>query len=381
MLKTYPFGKLLRFIYKMSIEKAIDIMEPQATLTDEQLAQIEADADLREACLDVMIMQGVLAEQKKHTATTRRLHQQHPHRFATMGRRLGWGILVAALFAGAVFLLWPARQSADAERASLNSLAGDITVTNAKGQSVALNVAKADDAADAIYKVEAQSQTAGSATAEASASQPMESVTIPIGHSLLVCLSDGSRVFLHPGSRLVYPVVFPSDSREVTLTGEAYFCVTHDQKRPFTVHTSQGVVRDYGTEFNVSTNENLTEVVLIAGSVGVSCDHHAEQLLQPGQMATLDAQYAMPTIRSVDTDPYTAWRDGYFYFNEQTLGDIITQLACSYNLTVECHNTDLLHLRLRYIIPRSSTAAYAIEILDRLQKGHISLEGNRIVIR
>ena len=39
----------------MSIEKAIDIMEPQATLTDEQLAQIEADADLREACLDVMV--------------------------------------------------------------------------------------------------------------------------------------------------------------------------------------------------------------------------------------------------------------------------------------------------------------------------------------
>jgi hypothetical protein len=38
-------------------------------------------------------------------------------------------------------------------------------------------------------------------------------------------------------------------------------------------------------------------------------------------------------------------------------------------------------LRLRYIIPRSSTAAYTIEILDRLQKGHISLEGNRIVIR
>jgi hypothetical protein len=75
MLKTYPFGKLLRFIYKMSIEKAIDIMEPQATLTDEQLAQIEADADLREACLDVMIMQGVMAEQKKHTATTRRFHR------------------------------------------------------------------------------------------------------------------------------------------------------------------------------------------------------------------------------------------------------------------------------------------------------------------
>ena len=389
----------------MNIEKTIDIMEPGAVLTDEQLAQIQADADLREACQDIMILQGQLAPQpdtevalehfieKHHPAdvpSVVTLSQPHSENTRPLASRLKWVALAAALFAGALFLLWPARHSTEesllaqqAELAEKTTIEGvpdgfGVTVTTADGKQQQITGEKPDDAADEVVDVIGSSSRKRHVVGQIMAGT--STLTVPYGHSVLVNLSDGTRVYLRPGSSLIYPDEFIDDSRIVSLKGEAYFCVARDA-RPFIVGTQHGIIRDYGTDFNICAESNKTEVVLVEGSVGVMGKKVAEHLLHPGQKATLDASTPLLNIEEVDTDPYTAWRDGYFYFNEQTIGDIITQLAYSYNLTIECHNTDLLRLRLRYIIPRNSTAAYAIEILDRLQSGHISLEGNRIVVK
>lgn len=344
------------------IEEAINIMEPDAELTDEQLRMVENDAELRDACLDIMMLRGILAEDKKKSRILR-----HP--------AVKWIVAAAALFAGAFFLIQLNQRDSAVWQESQSLLSNVITITTPDGQRQELTVEKADDEADAVYTIPTDEKAVSHTDHSA------ETITIPYGHTLQIVLSDGTRVYMHPGSRLVYPERFIGSDRKVTLSGEAYFCVAHNPERPFTVHTEHGDVRDYGTEFNVSAEADKTEVVLVEGSVSVTPVGNEEHFLQPGQMATMDTQYPLPIVESVDTDPYTAWRDGYFYFNEQTLDDIITQLASSYNLTVECHNPDLLRLRLRYIIPRNSTAAYAVEILDRLQSGHISLEGNRIVIK
>ena len=202
---------------------------------------------------------------------------------------------------------------------------------------------------------------------------------IPLGSSMQLTLGDGTRVYMHPGARLVYPECFVGHERRVILTGEAYFCVTHDASCPFVVSTPQGDVCDYGTEFNVNASERQTEVVLVEGSVGVTSHSGQEYLLKPGQKLSMDA--ARWTVENTDTDPFLAWRDGYFYYDQQMLGDIVKQLVAFYNLKLECYNQDLLSLRLRYIVPRNSTPQYAVEILNRLQKGHIFLEGNSIIVK
>ncbi|MCR5131663.1 MAG: FecR domain-containing protein [Prevotella sp.] len=375
-------------------DEILNIMQPESPITDEQLAMIDSNADLREACEDVMMLQGMLAEKPDTEAALQRFHEKHRK---SSRRWLYWSAasVVAALFAGALFLLWTSHHSAEeavlAQQSSVASKSSDeaildgssVTLTAADGEQQAITVEKSKDAADEVINVVESQLTLSNSNKNAGAnSNPLTSaIVVPYGHSVLVHLSDGTRVYLRPGSKLIYPDKFIGDYRVVSLKGEAYFCVAHNPERPFVVGTPQGIVQDYGTEFNVTTEGDKTQVVLVEGSVGVKPTNHHEQLLQPGQMATFDANHPTPVIEKVDTDPYTAWRDGYFYFNEQTLGDIITQLACSYNLKVECHNTDILRLRLRYIIPRSSTAAYAVEILNRLQTGHIQLQGDRIVIR
>ncbi|MDR0699370.1 MAG: FecR family protein, partial [Tannerella sp.] len=60
---------------------------------------------------------------------------------------------------------------------------------------------------------------------------------VPAGQRAELTLSDGTCVWLNAQSRFVYPAVFEKGKREVTLDGEGYFDVAHDEAQPFTVKT------------------------------------------------------------------------------------------------------------------------------------------------
>jgi transmembrane sensor len=66
-----------------------------------------------------------------------------------------------------------------------------------------------------------------------------------------VVLPDGSEVALSPKSSLTYPSVFADSSREVTLTGEAFFTIVKNPAHPFLVYADQIVTRVLGTSFRV----------------------------------------------------------------------------------------------------------------------------------
>ena len=61
-------------------------------------------------------------------------------------------------------------------------------------------------------------------------------LTNPRGSTVVsLSLSDGTRVWLNAGSSITYPTAFNAFSRDVEVTGEAYFEVTKNPHRPFTV--------------------------------------------------------------------------------------------------------------------------------------------------
>lgn len=85
-----------------------------------------------------------------------------------------------------------------------------------------------------------------------------------------IVLPDGSRVSLAVGSHLVYPKRFES-TRDVKLTGEAFFEVKRQPDHPFLVHTTSITVRVLGTSFSVRAfaNDAQAKVVVKTGSVAV----------------------------------------------------------------------------------------------------------------
>ena len=174
-----------------------------------------------------------------------------------------------------------------------------------------------------------------------------------------VTLPDGSLVHLNNNSRLIYPEKF-GDRRDMILDGEAYFMVAKDKSRQFVVHTPQGEIRVYGTEFWVKTdykatapraNEDAatgettgqtgeTVVALVRGTIGFTPADGREQMLKPGQELT--AVNSQLTVTDVDTTPYTAWNTGLFVFENSTLEHLMDVLAQWYDIKKVNYTDDKL---------------------------------------
>ncbi len=101
-------------------------------------------------------------------------------------------------------------------------------------------------------------------------------------------LPDGSRVYLNKNSSLTFPVRYNRYERCVELEGEAYFDVAKDEKRPFTVSSSDICVRVHGTKFKVKSFKDNpdVDVNLLSGSITFETTgegRHITHTMRPGE--------------------------------------------------------------------------------------------------
>ena len=120
-------------------------------------------------------------------------------------------------------------------------------------------------------------------------------VRCPKGHKTQVFLPDGTSVWLNSGTDLKYDaVVFNQKERKVELKGEAFFEVTKNAEKKFTVDVSGVEIQVFGTSFDISAYEDdsCVKVSLLEGSVSLSDQHSGKFLgrLSPDQMAIVNKQ-------------------------------------------------------------------------------------------
>lgn len=136
---------------------------------------------------------------------------------------------------------------------------------------------------------------------------------VPAGQRMSVTLSDGTQVQLNGNSRIEYPVIFSRKQRNVKLSGEAFFEVTHDEKHPFIVETFASKVEVLGTRFNVYADEasEYFSTALVDGKVKVTTnDETAEQVvLAPDEMVKFVNNHLVVT--KVDAENLISWTEGY----------------------------------------------------------------------
>lgn len=161
-----------------------------------------------------------------------------------------------------------------------------------------------------------------------------ESVATPAALRRTLTLADGTQVELNAQTAL--RVEISGESRRVQLAaGQAFFRVTQDPNRPFTVETPAGSVRVTGTEFEVQTGSNTSLEVLVAdGTVQVrpadpgDGRSTAPVLLQPGDRLQANATGVVRTqLSDAALEDALAWRQGWAIFKGTPLNEALALFA------------------------------------------------------
>ena len=161
-------------------------------------------------------------------------------------------------------------------------------------------------------------------------------ITVPIGGEYHFTLADGSLVWLNSASQLTFPTKFTGDTREVTVKGEVYFEVQHDEYKPFIVRSGDMKIQVLGTKFCVSAypEDSRMMTTLVQGAVKVECGGH-DVVLEPGFQASVDKTTGEMKRNAVELSLYTSWVKGVFEYENMSLADIVVQLARWYDVTFE----------------------------------------------
>lgn len=215
-------------------------------------------------------------------------------------------------------------------------------------------------------------------------------IEVPKGGQYQINLPDGTKVWLNAESSLYYPSAFALNERKVKLVGEAYFEVTKDLKRPFTVESQQQQIEVLGTQFNVSAyhNDDETKTTLLEGSVKVSIknentmgENSQVKILKPGQQSIISTTWGSSVInvKSIDVDEAVAWKNGHFLFAHENIKSVMKKIERWYNVEISYQGVISKDLFVG-TISRSKNLSSVLEYLELAGDVHFKIEERRIIV-
>jgi len=223
-----------------------------------------------------------------------------------------------------------------------------------------------------IYKLTGES-------ASSAAAGGVNTITTPKGGQYELILQDGTQVWLNADSKLTFPVSFTGrGTREVQLSGEAYFQVMHNPRKPFSVCSSTQVVIVTGTHFNVSCYpKEKTQTTLAEGSVVVQPQAGKPVNLTPGKQSIVTTANEI-LVKDVDPEDYISWKDDYFIFVQTPMEEVLKQIGRWYNVSIEYSKIPSASFDGR--ISRKDPLSHVLHLLELNADIKFTTKGRRIMV-
>lgn len=375
--------------HSSEFEKALDLMENTGDISDknwDDLGEIETS----DACRDLMDVRYLLHKDEAskridiEAELARIKEKQNKKQYIRM--LWIWSSAVAAIFIGAFLLFNYIYEQPTSSPKAITVFVADpheqrVVLELNDGKQIFLD----DESSKKEKSVEKQrtlDYTHLSETPVPTVKKMLQthSIVIPRGETFKLILCDGTEVWLNANSKLVYPTAFVEKERVVFLEGEAFFKVTKDAK-PFVVQTNYLKTRVLGTEFNVrSYTAEDSHVTLISGKVQV-CGSEQENYvdLQPGKDAAL-LPGGLFEVKEINCEAYTYWRDGYFYFDDLPLVDIMQAIGRWYNVNVVFRNEEAMSCHIHFMANRQGGIEETIRLMNRFKKVTLTLCDNTVYV-
>jgi transmembrane sensor len=159
-------------------------------------------------------------------------------------------------------------------------------------------------------------------------------ITVPVGDTSCLTLSDGTMLHLNSGTRVTYPTAFYGNKRQIYVDGEVLAKVAHNPNKPFIIHSGAVDVRVLGTKFNFKSYEgsSIIEIFLMEGSVRFDINDQKGKerrliKMSPGEMVQYDKTSGDVTMDVINPSNYKSFTDGgSIHFFNMKMSDIADDL-------------------------------------------------------
>jgi transmembrane sensor len=361
------------------------------------------EVELRELIIDALMEQGEAvavspARQQKLELIYQNIHvaitQPTPAKIVPLGRRRFWqrlAIAASVIFCMSIagyFILRPKQEQLTVQsQVSKNDLlpgSNKATLTLANGKQIVLTGAKNGQLAvqgNMTVNKTADGRIIYNQTDASVTSIQYNTTSTPRGGQYHVILADGTQVWLNAASSITYPTAFTGNDRTVSITGEAYFEVTHNLAKPFRVKSKGQTVEVLGTHFNINAypDEQATVTTLFEGSVKIN-EGIASVFLKPGQQA-LVAENNLPVrvIDDADLDQALGWKNEEFYFNHTDIQAVMRQIARWYDVEI-IYTGKIPKKQFSGTFSRNTNASKVLALLEYTGL-NFKIEGRKIIVK
>ena len=139
-------------------------------------------------------------------------------------------------------------------------------------------------------------------------------------------------------------------------------------------------LKEYGTSFNVNTRKSgRTEVVLVEGSISVTPSSGKEQMMRPGDLATVRSDSKV-AISKIDVEPYIAWNSGHFIFDNYTLEQVMKVVSLWYDLDVKFTSNDIKNVHYTGSIDKYGSIQPILNAIKTVTHLNINIQNKQIII-
>lgn len=195
-------------------------------------------------------------------------------------------------------------------------------------------------------------------------------------------LQDGSTVLLNEGSQLDYPADFANDKREVALSGEAYFDIRPDAKRPFIVHTGKVNTTVLGTAFNIKAypEQKQITVTVTRGKVKVGDNKKTFGVIVPNESIAVNTEINSFKLERVNADEALSWKKQYLVLDDISLEEAAVLIGNRYHVNISFSKEALENCRISATFLNNENLEQVLTVVTGVVDADYTLQPNDEVI-
>ena len=212
-----------------------------------------------------------------------------------------------------------------------------------------------------------------------------------------VLLSDGTQVFLEPGSKLYFDKQFKGNNREVYLEGEAFFKVKKNPNKPFLVYYNNIVTKVLGTSFRIGTNKKNGQLVVEVATGKVQVYENAKLstsntaitpvIITPNQKVTYDKEIrrfettiVSHPVQVINSEDSIVLNPHDLLFEQQKLNTVFNQIEKFYKIEITVENAAIYNCVFTGDISQLDLFS-ALKIITITTNADYEVNGTKILIK